>query len=136
MALKGYSHESCSTEYATGGTLLYISSNLTYKRRNDLFIYKFAEIRSTFIEILSPKKTIVIVGYIYGHPHMNFNEFNDYYINNLLDKLSMQNKTVFLLGDFNIDLLIMTNIHSLMNSLTLFFTYAPASYFTTRKNKK
>ena len=35
---------------------------------------------------------------------MDLNEFNDYYINNLLDKLSKENKTVFLLGDFNIDL--------------------------------
>ena len=112
--MKGYSHESCSTESATGGTLLYISSNLTYKRRNDLFIYKSTEIGSTFIEILSPKKTIVIVGCIYGHPHMNLNEFNDYYINNLLNKLSMENKTVFLLGDFNIDLLNYDQ-HSLTN---------------------
>ena len=36
---------------------------------------------------------------------MDLNEFNDYYINNLLDKLSKENKTVFLLSDFNIDLL-------------------------------
>ena len=36
---------------------------------------------------------------------MDLNEFNDYYINNLLDNLSKENKTVFLLGDFNIDLL-------------------------------
>ena len=114
ITLKGYSHESCSTESATGGTLLYISSNLTYKLRNDLFIYKSTEIESTFIEILSPKKTIVIVGCIYGHPHMDLNEFNDYYINNLLDKLSKENKTVFLLGDFNIDLLNYDQ-HSLTN---------------------
>ena len=39
------------------------------------------------------------------HPHMDLNGFNDYYINNLLDKLSKENKTVFVLGDFNIDLL-------------------------------
>ena len=36
---------------------------------------------------------------------MDLNEFDYYYINNLLDKLSKENKTVFLLGDFNIDLL-------------------------------
>ena len=53
----------------------------------------------------NPKKTNVSVGCIYRHPHMDLNEFNDYYINNLLDKLSKENKTVFLLGDFNIDLL-------------------------------
>ena len=36
---------------------------------------------------------------------MNINEFNDDNLNELLDKLSNENKTVFLLGDFNINLL-------------------------------
>ena len=36
---------------------------------------------------------------------MDLNEFNDYYVNIQLDKLSNANKTVFLLGDFDIDLL-------------------------------
>ena len=112
--LKGYSHESCPTESAAGGTLLYISNNLSYKPRNNLCIYKSTELESTFIEILSPKKTNVIVGCIYRHPDMQLNEFNDYYINNLLDKLSKENKTVFLLGDFNIDLLNYDQ-HSLTN---------------------
>ena len=44
------------------------------------------------------------MGYIYRHSHMDLNEFSDYCINNLLDKLSKETKTVFLLGDFNIDL--------------------------------
>ena len=42
---------------------------------------------------------------VYRHPYMELNEFNDYYVNNLLDKLSKENRTVFPLGDFNIDLL-------------------------------
>ena len=36
---------------------------------------------------------------------MNINEFNDDYLNEILDKLSKENKTIFLLGDFNINLL-------------------------------
>ena len=36
---------------------------------------------------------------------MNINEFNDDYLNELLDKLCKENKTIFLLGDFNINLL-------------------------------
>ena len=36
---------------------------------------------------------------------MNVNEFNDDYLNELLDKLFKENKTIFLLGDFNINLL-------------------------------
>ena len=47
----------------------------------------------------------MIVGYIYRYPHMDLNEFNDYYVNNLLDKLSKEKDTVFLSGDFDIDLL-------------------------------
>ena len=31
LHLKGYSHESCATESAVGGTLLYISNNLSCK---------------------------------------------------------------------------------------------------------
>ena len=86
--LKGYSHGSCSKESAAGGTLLYISNNLPCKPRSDLCIYKSAELESTYFEILSPKKANVIMGCIYRHPHMDLNEFNDYYISNLLDKLS------------------------------------------------
>ena len=36
---------------------------------------------------------------------MDLNEFNEYYVSNLLDKLSKENKTVFLLDGFNIELL-------------------------------
>ena len=36
---------------------------------------------------------------------MNINEFNDDYLNELLDKLSKENKTIFLLDDFNINVL-------------------------------
>ena len=45
---------------------------------------------------------------------MDLNELNGYYIDNLLDKLSKENKTVFLLGDFDIDLLNYDQ-HSLTN---------------------
>ena len=36
---------------------------------------------------------------------MNLDEFNVYYLNNLLHMLSKKNKTDSFLGDFNIDLL-------------------------------
>ena len=36
---------------------------------------------------------------------MNINEFSDDYLNELLDKLSTENKIIFLLRDFNINLL-------------------------------
>ena len=35
---------------------------------------------------------------------MDLNEFNNCYLNELLHKLSPENKSVILLGDFNVDL--------------------------------
>ena len=78
---------------------------MSYKTRNDPKIYKSFELESAFIEICNPKKTNIIIGCIYKHPNMNIDEFNDDYLNEFLDKLSKGNKTVFLLGDFHINLL-------------------------------
>ena len=50
-------------------------------------------------------KSNIIVGAIYEHPNMDFDEFNDIYLNCLLDKISKESKSIFLLGDFNVDLL-------------------------------
>ena len=95
----------CPIEANAGGTLIYIRNHLSYKTRNDLKIYKSFATESTFIEICNPKKTNIIIGCSYKHPNMNINEFNDDYLNELLDKLSKENRIIFLLGDFNINLL-------------------------------
>ena len=102
ISIPNYSYESCPTEANAGGTLIYIRNHLSYKTRNDLKIYKSFELESTFIEICNTKKTNIIIGCIYEHPSMNINEFNDDYLNELLDKLSKENKTIFLLGDFKL----------------------------------
>ena len=47
----------------------------------------------------------IIIGCIYKHPYINIDEFNEVYHNELLDKLSKENNSIFLLGDFNINLL-------------------------------
>ena len=77
--LKDHSYESFSTESSAGD----IRNHLFFKP-NDLCIYKSIELVTTFIEILNPKRTNVIVGCVYGHPHMDLNEFNDYYLNNCI----------------------------------------------------
>ena len=97
-----YSIEFTPTESHAGGTLLYINK-LSYKLIQDLCIYKSSELESTFIEIIDQKKTNIIIGCIYRHLTMNLNEFNNNYLNMLLQKISKFH--VFLLGDFNVDLL-------------------------------
>ena len=61
-------------------TLLYIANPLSYKIRNDLKIYKKFELESTFIEIINPRKSNIIVGVIYKHPKMDGTDFNNNFL--------------------------------------------------------
>ena len=45
------------------------------------------------------------MGVIYRHPSMDLTDFNCNYLNKLLENISKEQKSVFLLGDFNVNLL-------------------------------
>ena len=66
LNLNNYSFEFTPAETCAGGTLLYIANHLSYKCCHDLNIYKKNELESTFIEIVYPKKSSIIVGVIYN----------------------------------------------------------------------
>ena len=70
LNLNNYSFEFTPTETSAGGTLFYIVNHLSYKCHNDLKIYEKNELESTFIEIVNPKKSNIIVGVVYSHPSM------------------------------------------------------------------
>ena len=76
--------------------------------------YKKNELKSTFIEIVNPKKSNITVGVIYRHPSMDLTDFNSNYLNKLLENISNQLKSIFLLGDFNVSLL-NYNLHNPAN---------------------
>ena len=102
--------------------------------RRDLCIYKFAELESTFIEILNSKKTNAIVGCIYRNPLTDFDEFNDYNLNDFWYKLSNENKNYFrFFGDFNV-VLLKYEQYSPTNEFLI--SYDPDSNCTNIKNKK
>ena len=105
LNLNNYSFEFTPTETSAGGTLLYIANHLSYKCCNALNIYKKNELESTFIEIVNPKKSNILVGVIYRHPSMDLADFNCNYLNKLLENISKEQKSIFLLGDFNVNLL-------------------------------
>ena len=86
--LENYSFESTPTESSAGGTLLYISNRLSYKPRFDLNI---------------------VIGCIYKQPNTVVLEFNNHR-NQMLEKVSKEQKQIFFLGDFNINLL-NCNVH-------------------------
>ena len=105
VSLTNYSYELCLTECNAGGTLIYIRNHLACKTKNELNIYKSFELESTFTEICNLKKTNIITDRIHTHLNMNVTEFNDDHLNEIFDKLSKENKTIFIFGDFNINLL-------------------------------
>ena len=57
VSIPNYSYEFCPMEAKAGGTLIYIRNHHSCKMKNDLKIYKFFELESTFLEICNPKKT-------------------------------------------------------------------------------
>ena len=103
--LTNYAIEFTPTESSAGGTLLYIANHLSYKPRPDLNIYKANQLESTFGEIINPKKGNIVVGCIYKHPTMDVLDFKNNYLGQIFESVSKERKQVFLLGDFNINLL-------------------------------
>ena len=66
-----------------------------------------------FIEIINTKMANIVVDCIYKHPNMNVLELNNH-LNHMLEKVSEEQKQIFALGDFNINLL-NYNVHQPTN---------------------
>ena len=106
LNLNNYSFEFTPTKTSASGTLLDIANHLSYKCRNDLYIYKKNELESAFIGTDNPRKSNIIVGVIYKHPSMDLTDYFNYnYLNKLLENISKEQKSIFLLGDFNVNFL-------------------------------
>ena len=110
ISIPGYQTPiSMPTEATKGGVLIYVRCGLNYKPRNDLQIYKPKLLESIFIEIINERDTNDIIGVIYRHPSMSESEFIDDELKSVTEKLSNDNKKVFIAGDFNFDLLSTAN---------------------------
>ena len=89
------------TQSPAGGMLLYIISHLSYKPCPDLNIYKANQLESTFAEIIKLTKSHIVIGYLYKHPNMEVLD----YLSQIFEIVSKEQKQIFLLGDFKINLL-------------------------------
>ena len=105
--LKGYKHYYTPTESVKGGALIYINEQYNSKPRKDLdtLAYKTDQLESIFVEIINPGKKNTLIGCIYRHPSMDLKEFNDEILNPLMEELSLESKNIYLMGDYNIDLM-------------------------------
>ena len=98
-----YNLDHMPTKANKGGALLDISNELKNKVRNNLQIHKDKNLESIFIEVISKSQKNMVAGCIYKHPNLVITEFNEGYLQPLLDKLFLENKDIILMGDFNVD---------------------------------
>ena len=70
-----------------------------------VLILIFIKLTTKFVEIINPKKSNTVIGCLYKHPNMDVFDFKNNNLNQILGILSKEQKQVFLLGDFNINLL-------------------------------
>ena len=114
-ALKGYTLFDTPTDCDKGGALLYVKKNIICERRKDLekLVFKSCELESVFVEVNIADKKNKIYGCIYRHPSMDLDYFTKHFFEKLLNKLALENKLSYLMGDFNIDLLKIENEESI-----------------------
>ena len=84
-----------------GGVALYIHDSLTFKERPDLSVDGSEYI---FIEIINKQAKNILVGVMYRPPHSNIDMFVDR-LEESLSLISRENKIIYLMGDYNINLL-------------------------------
>ena len=122
---------STPTDGTKGGVLIYVKSGINFKPRNDLKIYKSKELESAFIEVINTNESNDIIGIIYRHPCMHENDFIDNYLTEVVNKVSKTNKKVYIVGDFNFNLL---NV-STHNSTNEFFDKMMSNFLLPHWNK-
>ena len=103
-----------------GGVALYVSTKLNYNIRTNLKFPDSPDYESLFIEIeTAPKKTII--GIVYRPPDSSFYPFLDH-LSNCINKITKENRPSFICGDFNFDLLKLSNHQATNNFLNTFYS--------------
>ena len=99
VTLSGYVLHSQHSSSSAGGVALYVKEDLQHMIRDDLNTCE-DEFETIWIEIKNSRSQNVLCGCAYRHPNTNVDKFNDY-INQTMEKISIENKLLFLMSDFN-----------------------------------
>ena len=70
--------------------LLYTANHLSYKPCPDLNIYKANQLESTFVEIINPKKSNIVIGCLYKHPNMDVLDFKNNHLSQIFENVSKE----------------------------------------------
>ena len=91
---------------AGGGVAVCVQDHVCFKERPDLSYFS-EDCESVFIEVEKghqQQSSNVIIGVIYRPPNHDISSFNDK-LNSIVNVVRRENKTCYLLGDYNIDIL-------------------------------
>jgi hypothetical protein len=108
------------TSRGKGGVALYISNSVQYKVRGDLNVSS-PNYESCFVEIERNNQNNLLIGVVY-RAHNSIDHFTNEF-NQLLSKINNENKTIYIMGDFNIDLLKEEEKRPIHNYLNMILSY-------------
>ena len=86
-----------------GGIAVFLHESLTFNVRHDLSVNN-ADIEALCVEIINKKSKNILINTQYRQLAGNFNEF-EAYLNTFLAKSKTTDKTCFLVGDLNLNLI-------------------------------
>ena len=97
------------------GLITYVHSSLAnnVKRREDL---ESTKVESLWLELKTPKSSSILIGYVYRNPTSRDDWYEEFIA--MMDKASRNRCDIFLLGDFNLNLLKSKVSDSEWNSMT------------------
>ena len=101
---------------------MFIHDSLNARERSDLPVVS-TTCESLFVEINVPDHKNIIIAVIYRDPHTNIIDFNNY-MSECLQTLSKEHKDIYIMGDFNINLLNYSNnngVNDFVNVITILF---------------
>ena len=102
-----------------GGVAIYINNKIRFRRRPDLHIEGVEDI---FIEIINENNKNTLMGVVYRPPNHHIDTFLDN-LDESLHIISQEKKDIYIMGDYNIDLLSLTNQNTssrFLNNLSSF----------------
>ena len=101
--LEGYTLHTQPSKRSCGGCAIYVNSHLDHIIRDDLSTLD-DNYETLWVEIKNYKSTNFLCFCVYRHPETDMSSFIDH-IDQTLQKVQNENKSVFMMGDFNINLL-------------------------------
>ena len=120
VEIPGYNYFPYESQSQNGGVALYVKTGLTPTPRLDLSKGN-ADFESVWVEVENRNGKNYLLCCAYRHPNSAFDTFSDY-LQEILSSSAVSNKQIFILGDFNIDLLNYNSNTPTTNFVNLLFS--------------